>query len=206
MLMDTTKARRMLGWTAAWRIAGRLCEARQSGIACIAAAGSNAGPVGFPALLPTVLAVAAIGKLGTFPPDSDHVTQFTGAATPEGYFPARSSADGPEIDLCAPVSGWFRRCHPITSAPSTARRSPRCTSPLWLPWSWPITRTFAACSSREAPLGLTSSSTSCKRAASPCCSSNRRGWAEASLPRPPLSASSRAGCVHHGHTLSGLRR
>jgi subtilase family protein len=88
-----------------WLVAQKIEEARQSGTACIAAAGSNAGPVGFPAVLPTVLAVAAIGKLGTFPPDSYHATQFTGAATPEGYFPARFSADGPEIDLCAPGVG-----------------------------------------------------------------------------------------------------
>jgi hypothetical protein len=85
-----------------WLVAQKIEEARQSGTACIAAAGSNAGPVGFPATLPTVLAVAAIGKLGTFPPDSYHATQFTGAATPDGYFPARFSARGPEIDLCAP--------------------------------------------------------------------------------------------------------
>jgi subtilisin family serine protease len=85
-----------------WLVARKIEEARQSGTACIAAAGSNAGPVGFPAVLPTVLTVAAIGKLGTFPPDSYHVTQFTGAASPEGYFAARFSASGPEIDLCAP--------------------------------------------------------------------------------------------------------
>jgi subtilisin len=85
-----------------WLVARKIEEARQSGVACIAAAGSNAGPVSFPAALPTVLAVAAIGKLGTFPPDSYHATQFTGAPSPEGYFAARYSASGPEIDLCAP--------------------------------------------------------------------------------------------------------
>jgi hypothetical protein len=85
-----------------WLVAKKIEEARQSGTACVAAAGSNAGPVSFPATLPTVLAVAAIGKLGTFPPDSYHGTQFTGAPSPEGYFAARYSASGPEIDLCAP--------------------------------------------------------------------------------------------------------
>jgi hypothetical protein len=85
-----------------WLVARKIEEARQSGIACIAAAGSNAGPLSFPAVLPSVLAVAAIGKLGTFPPDSYHATQFTGMASPEGYFAARFSASGPEIDLCAP--------------------------------------------------------------------------------------------------------
>jgi subtilisin len=85
-----------------WLVARKIEEARQAGIAVIAAAGSNAGPVNFPATLPTVLAVAAIGKLGTFPPDSYHATQFTGPPSPEGYFAARFSAFGPEIDLCAP--------------------------------------------------------------------------------------------------------
>jgi subtilisin len=86
-------------------VAQKIEEARQAGIACIAAAGGNAGPVSFPASLPTVLAVAAIGKLGTFPPDSYHATQLAGTPTPEGYFPARFSAYGPEIDLCAPGVG-----------------------------------------------------------------------------------------------------
>lgn len=83
-------------------VAQKIEEARQSGIACIAAAGSNAGPVAFPANLPTVLAVTAIGKLGTFPPDSYHATQLSSTPTPEGYFSARFSAYGPEIDVCAP--------------------------------------------------------------------------------------------------------
>jgi subtilisin len=86
-------------------VAQKIEEARQSGIACIAAAGSNAGPVAFPANLPTVLAVAAIGKLGTFPPDSYHATQLSSTPTPEGYFSARFSAHGPEVDVCAPGVG-----------------------------------------------------------------------------------------------------
>jgi subtilisin len=86
-------------------VAQKIEEARRAGIACIAAAGSNAGPVAFPASLPTVLAVAAIGRLGTFPPDSYHATQLSGTPTPEGYFAARFSAYGPEIDVCAPGVG-----------------------------------------------------------------------------------------------------
>jgi len=85
-----------------WLVTRKIEEARQSGIACIASAGNNAGPVSFPATLPTVLAVAAIGQLGTFPPDSYHATQFTGTPSPAGFFTARFSAVGPEIDLCAP--------------------------------------------------------------------------------------------------------
>jgi len=86
-------------------VAQKIEQARQAGIACIAAAGSNIGPVAFPASLPFVLAVAAIGKLGTFPPDSYHATQLVGPHTPEGYFAARFSAYGPEIDVCAPGVG-----------------------------------------------------------------------------------------------------
>ncbi len=86
-------------------VAQKIEEARQAGVACIAAAGSNAGPVAFPANLSTVLAVAAIGKLGTFPPDSYHATQLASTPTPEGYFSARFSAYGPEIDVCAPGVG-----------------------------------------------------------------------------------------------------
>jgi subtilisin family serine protease len=85
-----------------WLLARKIEEGRQAGTACVAAAGSNAGPVSFPAALPTVLAVGAIGQLGTFPPDSYHRTQFTSAPSPEGYFAARYSAIGPQIDLCAP--------------------------------------------------------------------------------------------------------
>jgi subtilisin len=86
-------------------VAQKVDELRQSGIACIAAAGSNAGPVSFPASLPGVLAVTAIGKIGTYPPDSYHATQLSGVPTPEGYFQARFSATGPEVDICAPGVG-----------------------------------------------------------------------------------------------------
>lgn len=85
-----------------WLVARKIEEAREYGVACIAAAGNNAGPAGFPATLPSVLSVAAVGKLGTFPPESYHSTQYIGEAGPEGIFPARHSAYGPSIDLCAP--------------------------------------------------------------------------------------------------------
>lgn len=88
-----------------WLVARKLDEARQAGIACVAAAGNGSGPVAFPASLPTVLAVAAVGMLGTFPPESYHATQYTGMRSAEGYFPARCSPAGPELDLCAPGVG-----------------------------------------------------------------------------------------------------
>ena len=88
-----------------WLVARKLEEAAYAGIGCIAAAGNSSGPVSFPASLPGVLAVGAIGKVGTFPPDSYHTTQLTGTPTHEGFFAARLSASGPELDLCAPGVG-----------------------------------------------------------------------------------------------------
>ncbi len=77
-------------------------EARQAGVACVVAAGNSAGPVAFPASMSTVLAVAAIGKTGESPPDSYHPTQIHATITPEGYFSAKFTCFGPEIDVCAP--------------------------------------------------------------------------------------------------------
>jgi len=88
-----------------WLVARKLEEAAYAGIGCIAAAGNSSGPVSFPACLPGVLAVGAIGKVGTFPPDSYHTTQLTGTPTQEGFFAARLSASGPELDMCAPGVG-----------------------------------------------------------------------------------------------------
>ena len=82
----------------------RLQQARQLGIACIAGAGNTAGPVAYPASSPAVLAVAAVGRLGEFPPESRHATEpAPGVAIGrDGFFAARLSAFGPEIDVCGP--------------------------------------------------------------------------------------------------------
>jgi subtilisin len=81
-------------------------RAQEQGIACIVAAGNTAGPVIYPASSPNVLTVAAIGKQGTFPADSYHSTQIfdcqANPFTPEGYFSARFTCFGPEVDLCGP--------------------------------------------------------------------------------------------------------
>jgi subtilisin len=84
-----------------WLIAAKIEQARRAGIACVAGVG-NGGPVSFPASLPGVLAVAAIGQLGTFPPDSYHATQLAGPPSPDGYFSAGTSTIGPPPDVCAP--------------------------------------------------------------------------------------------------------
>src|SRR5256885_1831282 len=54
-------------------VSQKLQELRRKGIACITAAGNSGGPLAFPAMLPGVMAVAAVGKLREFPADSSHV-------------------------------------------------------------------------------------------------------------------------------------
>lgn len=71
------------------------------GIACIVAAGNSGGPVQYPASSPNVLAVAAIGHLAEFPPDSYHA-QTVQAPAPDGFFSPRFTCFGPEIAVCAP--------------------------------------------------------------------------------------------------------
>jgi subtilisin len=81
----------------------KLREARRKGIACIIAAGNTGGPVAFPATLPGVMAVAAIGKLREFPPDSSHalsvIPQLIGS---EDIFAAGFSAAGPSVAVSGP--------------------------------------------------------------------------------------------------------
>jgi len=84
-------------------VSQKLQEARHKGIACIVAAGNTGGPVAFPATLPGVMAVAAVGKLREFPADSSHalsvIPQLIGS---EDIFAATFSGTGPQIAVCAP--------------------------------------------------------------------------------------------------------
>lgn len=81
----------------------RLIKAKEMGVACVIAAGNSGGPVQFPASTRHALAVSAIGKWGEFPSDSFHATQaLPGFESRDGYFPAKFSCFGPEIDVCAP--------------------------------------------------------------------------------------------------------
>ena len=97
-------------------LARKIEQARQAGVACVVAAGSSGGPVAFPASLPSVLAVAAIGKIGEYPPESYHATQVHGVPTPEGYFSAAFTCFGPEIDVCAPGVGIVSSVPPTNYA------------------------------------------------------------------------------------------
>jgi subtilisin len=81
----------------------KLQEATHKGIACIVAAGNTGGAVAFPAMLPGVMAVAAVGKLKEFPADSSHALSVTPQLIgSEGIFAASFSGAGPQVGLGAP--------------------------------------------------------------------------------------------------------
>jgi subtilisin family serine protease len=80
----------------------QILRAKRFGVACIAAVGNSGDAVQYPASSPHVLAVAAIGKTGEFPPDSYHTESMNGDADAEGYFTAKFSCHGPRVDVCAP--------------------------------------------------------------------------------------------------------
>ena len=77
-------------------------RAKRAGIACIVAAGNSGGPVQYPASSPNVLAVAAVGKLDEFPPDSYHAQTLSQNVDANGYFTASFSCYGPQIAVCGP--------------------------------------------------------------------------------------------------------
>jgi len=80
----------------------KILEAKQCGIACIAAAGNTGGEVQYPAKSPHVLAVAAIGRQSDFPIDSSHALTITRPRTPDGTFSPSFTCHGPEVGVCAP--------------------------------------------------------------------------------------------------------
>jgi subtilisin len=85
----------------------RLAFGKRQGVAAIAAAGSDGGPVQFPACSSQVLAIGAIGRSGTFPDDGLESTESNPQsdlllAAGSGLFVPSFSCAGTEIDLCAP--------------------------------------------------------------------------------------------------------
>jgi subtilisin len=76
---------------------------RENGILPVAAAGNSGKDVLFPAAFSEVLAVAAIGQLGTFPNDSSHYARIGKNPVQSGdYFSPEFTCRGPEVDVCAP--------------------------------------------------------------------------------------------------------
>jgi subtilisin family serine protease len=85
----------------------KIAMAKEMGIACVVAAGNSGGPVQFPARSADVCAVAAIGKQGEYPASAYQATEAwpDGKVSPEGYFSAKFTCFGPEVDVCAPGVG-----------------------------------------------------------------------------------------------------
>ncbi|MGW9028369.1 S8 family serine peptidase [Streptomyces sp. NPDC055722] len=83
-------------------VSRKLADASAAGIACIAPAGDTGGPIAFPASLPTVFAVGALGAFGTYPPESSQATHYGPQLTPEGLFAAPFTCYGPGVDAAAP--------------------------------------------------------------------------------------------------------
>ncbi|MGH9280097.1 MAG: S8 family serine peptidase [Acidimicrobiales bacterium] len=82
-------------------------DARFGGSVCVVAGGNtDRGPVAFPANEPMAVAVAAVGRKGTFPSNaaaSDEIAAPYG--TDKKNFAAKLSSVGPELDLTAPGVG-----------------------------------------------------------------------------------------------------
>lgn len=94
---------------------------------CIAAAGNSGGPVQYPAALPNVLAVAAIGKIDKFPRDSYHVETVNPDIDAQRYVTAKFSCFGAQVDVCAPGVAIVSSVPPNNLWPGTARRWRRRT-------------------------------------------------------------------------------
>jgi subtilisin len=80
-------------------------QARQAGVAVVIAAGNSAGPVQFPASLPGVLPVSAIGQQVQCPAETHHAQTMQmgpGLIGVNGIFAANFSCFGPQIAACAP--------------------------------------------------------------------------------------------------------
>ncbi|HEV7653818.1 MAG TPA: S8 family serine peptidase [Mycobacteriales bacterium] len=81
----------------------KLAQAKQQGVAFVVAAGNSGDGVQFPGSSPDVLTVSAIGKEGTFPESSYHAqVRLPGGRQDDGYFGAKFSCHGPEVDVCGP--------------------------------------------------------------------------------------------------------
>jgi subtilisin family serine protease len=81
----------------------KIAAAQLHGVACISGSGNSGGHVQFPANIPGILAVAAIGKLGEFPQDTRHAQRaLAHSPTSGGLFATYFSSSGPQVAVCAP--------------------------------------------------------------------------------------------------------
>ena len=98
-------------------LAAKIAQARQHGVACIAAAGDGGREIAFPAALPGVLTVGAIGQLGSFPPGSGIAAEIAGPPTFDGLFAPRFANHGLGLDCCAPGVGIVSGLPPASYGP-----------------------------------------------------------------------------------------
>ncbi len=77
--------------------------ARQAGVAVVVAAGNSSGPIQFPANIPGVFCITAIGEQGEYPDNTYHAqTLSPGVVGSGGLFPAKFSCTGAQVSFCAP--------------------------------------------------------------------------------------------------------
>lgn len=95
----------------------KIMQAKQLGIACIAAAGDSGDSVEYPASSPNVLTVGALGKQGEFPAQSYHALSMGGFAAPSGFFSPNFSCFGPQVAVCAPGIAVVSSVPPDNFAP-----------------------------------------------------------------------------------------
>jgi subtilisin len=82
-------------------------RARQAGVAIFVAAGNSATAVQFPASVPGVLCVSAIGQAGVVPDDTYHARTVPEGATvvPGQVYSAKFTCHGPQVGVCGPGVG-----------------------------------------------------------------------------------------------------
>lgn len=83
-------------------VSRKLADANAAGVACVAPSGDTGGPIAFPASLPTVFAVGALGVFGSYPQETSQATHYGPQLTPEGLFAAPFSCYGSGVDAAAP--------------------------------------------------------------------------------------------------------
>ncbi|HTR14468.1 MAG TPA: S8 family serine peptidase [Roseiarcus sp.] len=88
-------------------VAQAIERARNAGVALFVAAGNSATQVQFPANVPGVLCVSAIGQAGNFPDNTYHARTVPNGATvvPGQVYPAKFTCHGSQVGVCAPGVG-----------------------------------------------------------------------------------------------------
>ena len=80
----------------------KIADSRAAGIVCVAPAGDDGTTVSFPARLPGVLAVGALGHVGTYPPGTPCTAYTAGQPTATSLYPPPFTPLGAGVDLSGP--------------------------------------------------------------------------------------------------------